>query len=100
MCDCYVTECAGPNCTSKLSIHIADYCVERDEVEAYCPHCTKKLAKQHKKHRKTWPAFIDRMKVYETGARYDRRERLWVYGSVPNALILCVDHDSYGISFN
>lgn len=34
MCDCYTHPCAV--CGAPLPLHIADFCMERDEIEAFC----------------------------------------------------------------
>ena len=39
MCDCYTIKCE--NCETRMSIHVADWCVEREAVHALCPACVK-----------------------------------------------------------
>lgn len=36
MCDTYLTNCDG-GCGGTICVHIADFCVNRDHVKAFCP---------------------------------------------------------------
>ena len=38
MCDTYSGKCAG-GCGKLISLHIADFCTNKDNVHAYCPSC-------------------------------------------------------------
>ncbi len=37
MCDCYTAQCVG--CDAGIDVHIADLCVSRSRVRAWCPAC-------------------------------------------------------------
>ncbi len=37
MCDCYYHKCMC--CKNHISIHIADFCVPRTDIEVICPDC-------------------------------------------------------------
>ena len=39
MCDCYFHKCLF--CKNELSIHIADFCVPREDIVVICPDCCK-----------------------------------------------------------
>jgi len=36
VCDCYDAECSYPGCSILMPVHIADFCMERDEIEVFC----------------------------------------------------------------
>ena len=100
MCDCYWDECKG--CGAKVSLHIGDYSTLQELVEAYCPNCTRKLAKHHKDVKKGWPERIGDQRVFVDEASFNEQHGVWD-GSGPSlqeAVILCNDEGAYGLNFN
>lgn len=88
MCDCYGHECAG-GCGRLISMHISDYCTERENVHPYCPTCTRKLSK--KKIAAAVRVFWDNV---EDNGQVDRAHK----GS--KVVILCDDPEAYGVHLN
>ena len=37
MCDCYASKCLF--CDNKISIHVADFCTPREDIDVICPDC-------------------------------------------------------------
>lgn len=36
MCDCYDEKCNYPGCNNRMSVHISDFCIPREEVGVFC----------------------------------------------------------------
>jgi hypothetical protein len=87
MCDCYLHKCEG--CGKDISIHISDFCTERENVHPYCPVCTRTLSK--KKIRAAVKVFEDKI----TDHYQVKRSRI---GS--RVVILCDDEAAYDVSLN
>lgn len=100
MCDCYCPKCLF--CDNKVSIHIADFCTPRENVDIICPDCQtyENLCTGENKGlniAKYKKLFIDyifcRMQIVE-GKLKDGR-----YKGKP-VIFLCKDSNAYGISLN
>lgn len=101
MCDCYTRQCAG-GCGQDVSIHIADFCVDRDSVTPYCPICTRRYLR-HKTKTGAWPKVIDTLLAHVDTAHWDSSSQVWATGPGPkqgDALILCSERNAYGLYFN
>lgn len=103
MCDCYSAPCSG-GCGTTISLHIGDFSTDRESVEAYCPFCTRKLAKQHKRGKKAvWPQVIDEKYVHTDYGRWNESAQVWETaepGEGEEVVLLCSDKAGYGIHFN
>ena len=90
MCDCYTGKCK--TCGCQISLHIADFCTERENVHPYCHRCTKKLKKS---------GIPEAAQVF-----YDTISKSGEYGEVEGGkkgaeiIILCDDPKAYGIHLN
>lgn len=90
MCDCYEHPCEMCGC--EISIHIADFCTDRENVHPYCTRCTRKLVRA---------GIPEGKKVFEDTVIMSGK-----YGPVPGArkgqkvIILCDDPKAYGIHLN
>jgi len=98
MCDCYSAECSG-GCGRLISIHIADFCTDRKNVEAYCHKCTpeveKNLLGSIPEDANVLHGIVECADGIEGG--YDQ-----VTGALPGDVVLFVIHDkaAYGIHLN
>ena len=100
MCDCYETKCAG-GCGTSVSVHIADWCTKRDNVEAFCPICTRRFLKH--KTKKGWPKQIDGKWVSTDRAGWEEQYQVWTCSAHKKSgevLLLCTDREAYGVYFN
>jgi len=102
MCDCYAGKCEM--CGHLISLHVADFCTERENVHPYCISCTRKMAKKHKKGKKgEWPETINGQKVFVDNTakkRQENREPILTGNGDREVIILCDDHKAYGIHLN
>ena len=87
MCDCYTHKCEG--CGNDISIHIGDFCTERENVHPYCPKCTRKLS--IKKIRAAKKVFYDTVSDNYQISRAHRGSKV---------IIFCDDEAAYDISLN
>ena len=93
MCDCYYQKCEF--CDNEISIHIADFCVERKDIEVICPDCVKY------KERGIYTGFY---KLMFAGIIKDRNQ---VNGKLKNGrykgklvIMFSKDVDAYGVHLN
>lgn len=87
MCDCYTGKCV--TCGCDVSMHIADFCTDRDNVHVYCHRCARKVKKSGVPESKQiiWEAITSKRQV-EGGKKGEE------------VLILCDDPKAYGIHLN
>ena len=45
MCDCYNHKCETEDCEKTISMHIGDFCTDRENVHVYCDKCSEKIFK-------------------------------------------------------
>jgi len=104
MCDCYEVPCEQCR-KSLIQIHIADFCVPRKSVQAFCPKCVKSWAKEGSYEqmydgKKCKKVFLDQVVIGESviypsvGKKFIKARK----GDV--VVILCDDEDAYGIHLN
>ena len=89
MCDCYMHPCEF--CGRKISLHIADYCTDRENIKVFCSKCAEKA--------KTFNKVINApIIINETIECNDEENYGGKIGEV--VLIVCYDKDAYGIHLN
>lgn len=92
MCDCYTTKCETCGCS--ISIHIADFCTDRENVHPYCPECTLQIINK---------GIPSDLKVFRDTIEDDRDDYpLQVENGEKGEddIILCDDLNAYGIHLN
>ena len=91
MCDCYGHKCKF--CNNEISIHIADYCTARKNIDVICPDCQTEKAIDMRDYKKLWVAKIEfREQVF--GKLKDGRYK------GKTVLLLSKDGSAYGVCLN
>lgn len=91
MCDCYCHKCEG--CDHEISIHVADFCTERENIKVYCPNCLMKLPAIDSSRTKV---FIDKIDDNEQIINRKKHERI----KGKPVVILVKDMKAQGIHLN
>ena len=89
MCDCYSDFCDGCGCD--MSIHIADFCTERENIHPFCNRCTRIIKKQKDRIKKSAKVFKDTITLSDQVPGGKMGEEV---------IILCDDPTAYGVHLN